>query len=641
MIHFSRSTQIQAQAQARAATRPFVQQLWLAASLIVVALVWTVSQAVAEDEKIITSYFYSTIGEPKYPEDFPHLSYVNPDAPKGGEYSVATVGTFNSMMPFSRKGDPAALASVMVERLMETALDDPNTDYGLLAEKIEYPESRDWVIFHLRPEARFSDGTPLTAYDAEFTWSLLMEQAFVSYREALNALVESAVALDERRIKYTFREGVPRDGLIPQMGSNAVFSKAWFEETGTRIDESGPTAVLGSGPYMVDKVDFGRSVSYIRNPDYWGKDLPINIGRHNFDRIRVEYFGDSNAAFEGFKAGSVTFRTETDSKIWATQYDFPALNDGRAVKKELPNGSLPRASGFAFNLTKPHLQDIRVREALGLMYNFTWTNETLQYGLFNQRSSFWQNTEMAATGVPTGKELEILQSVSDLIDPALLTDEVVMPHESSTRQLDRANLRRASALLDEAGWDVGDDGIRRKDGETLKLDILEGNPQMDRLILPYVENLKRLGVEATYNRVDPAQYTALTRELDYDMVFDDYITAYGPGLGYEQRFGSKDRLEGIFNPAAFGNEAADKILESLKFEGDAETFIGAARALDRLMRAERFIVPAWYNPSHWVAYYDYYEHPEELPTLALGVRDFWWSNEEKYEALRDAGAFQR
>lgn len=614
--------------------------LWAMLSLIIAALIWTASAALAEDEKIITSYFYSTIGEPKYAADFEHLSYVNPDAPKGGEYSVATIGTFNSMMPYSRKGDPAALSTILVERLMETALDDPNTDYGLLAEKIEYPESRDWVIFHLRPEARFSDGTPLTAYDAEFTWSILMEQAFVSYREALNALVESAVALDERRIKYTFRDGVPRDGLIPQMGSNSVFSKAWFEKTGVRIDESGPTPMLGSGPYVPDEIDFGRSVSYKRNPDYWGKDLPINRGRHNFDTLRVEYFGDSNAAFEGFKSGTVTFRTESDSKIWATQYEFPALDKAWAIKQQLPNGALPTSNGFNFNLTRPHLQDVRVREALGLMYNFTWTNETLQYGLFDQRASFWQNTEMAATGVPTGRELEILQSVADLIDPALLTDPVVMPHESSERQLDRKNLRRASDLLDEAGWTVGDDGMRRKDGKVLSLDILESNPTLDRLVLPYVENLKRLGVEASYNRVDPAQYTELTRALDYDMVYDSYSTAYGPGLGYEQRFGSKDSKEGIFNPAAFGHPAADKILEELKFEGNAENFIAAARALDRLMRAERFIVPTWYNPTHWVAFYDYYEHPPELPALGLGVRDFWWSNQEKYDALKAAGAFQ-
>ena len=598
--------------------------------------------AVARAEETTISHAYCTIGEPKYPADFPHLEYVNPDAPKGGEISFATVGTFNSMVPFSRDGRPGTLSSIGIEDLMGSVSDDPNCSYGLLAESIEYPESQDWVIFKIRDEARFADGTPITADDAVFTWELFMEQGLLSYRQFLGQRVSKVEAIDEMRVKYTFAEGIPREGFLSQMGANPVMSRAWFEETGARLDRGDLTPIMGSGPYVLESVDPGRQIIYARNPDYWGADLPLQRGRSNFDRIRIEYFGDANAALEAFKSGAISFRQETSSRIWATQYNFPAISRGWVRQEELPNGALAPMNGFVFNLGREHLQDVRVREAISLMYNFTWTNETLQYGLFNQISSFWQNTDLGAEGVAEGAELELLQSMGDMIDPALLTEPVVMPHESGERKIDRRNLRRAMQLMNEAGWTVGSDGMMRNEqGQTFDLEFLEDTPEFDRIITPYIDNLKALGINATYNRVDPAQFTNRRRDRDYDVVFGPfYPTAYGPGLGYKQRFGSEDAEYSLFNPAGFANEAADRIMDRMLVSKTTEEFRAGTKALDRLMRAERFVIPTWYNPNHWVAFYDMYEYPDPLPPLALGFLDFWWYNAEKAEALRAAGAFQ-
>ncbi|MEQ3624375.1 MAG: extracellular solute-binding protein [Celeribacter sp.] len=593
----------------------------------------------AAEGQVITAHAFSTFENGiKYPADFAQLDYVNADAPKGGEMAIWARGTFDSMNPYSRKGRAGALSSIGVERLMTSTADDPYGSYCLVCETIEYPESQDWVIFHLRPEAAFSDGTPVTAEDVVFTVDLMLEQALPSFRTAVAKLYESVEAIDAQTVKFTFAEGVPRKGLISQAGSTPIFSKAWYEDTGARLDESRLEPGLTSGPYMLDDLDVNRRIVYKRNPDYWGDDLPINQGRNNFDSIRVEYFADDNAAMEGFKAGAYTFRQETSSLTWATGYDFPKVANGTIVKAELENGELPGATGFVFNLRREKFQDPLVREALGLMFNFTWTNDTLQYGLFKQRSSFWENTDLAATGVPEGAELELLQSVSDMLDPEILTEPAVTAHDSTASQLDRRNFREASRLMQEAGYEVGSDGMLRKDGRTLDITFLEDNQSFDRIIQPYIANLQQLGVNAKYERVDPAQMTNRERDFDFDMIFDFYQNGFEEALGIAQRFGSEDAEYSLFNPAGYGGPAVDALIEKLI---DAETLDEmkvAIRAIDRILRHERFIVPVWYNDSYWVAYYDMFEHPDPLPPLDLGHLDFWWYNADKAEELKAKGA---
>lgn len=623
------------------------RKAWLSASALLLGAALAaalasagVAQDAGADETIITTHGYSTFGDLKYPADFPHLDYVNPDAPKGGEISVAAQGTFDSFNPYSRQGRAGALSTIGYESLTVGTADEVSADYCLLCERIEYPESEDWVIFYMRPEARFSDGTPVTAHDVAFSHNLLLEQGLPSYASAVKALIPEVEALDDHTVKFTFAPDVPRKNLINQAGGTPVWSKDWFERTGARLDEARLEISPGSGPYMLDSYDVNRRITYRRNPDYWGADLPIMQGRSNFDVIRVEYFADATAAFEAFKSGEFTFRQENNSLIWATQYDFPALNNGWVVREELANGLLPGANGFVFNLRRDKLSDRRVREALALMFNFTWTNETLQYGLFEQRQSFWQNSDLAAQGVPEGRELELLQSVADLIEPAILTDPVTVPHTSGERQLDRGNLREASALLDDAGWVAGADGIRRKDGVVLDLEFLSDNPSMDRIITPYVDNLQRLGVQAVYNRVDPAQYTSRNRDFDWDMVNDGYNNGLEEGIGLGQRFGS-DGLGDLFNPAGYASEAVDRLIEHVVDATTFEEMAAGVRAVDRIMRREMFMVPTWYAPDFWVAYWDMFAYPETLPPYALGHLDFWWYDADKAEALLAAGALRR
>ena len=592
--------------------------------------------------EVTVSHGYNEFGDLKYGPDFAHFDYVNPDAPIHGELSYSNVGTFDSMNALAtRSGTPAALSTSMYETLMDTSLDEVGSYYCLLCETIEYPEDRSWVIFHLREGITFSDGTPLTAEDVVFTHELLREQATPSYRQGIVELVAAYEALDERTVKFTFEPDSPTKGRIGQMGAMLVMQKAWFEETGARLDESRLEISPGSGEYMVGSVDPGRRVTYVRNPDYWGEDLPIMEGRGNYESIRIEYFADSSAAFEAFTAGEYTFRQETSSIDWATGYDFPALQKGWVVKEEIPDGSLPAATGFVFNLRREKFQDPLVREALGLAYNFTWTNDTLQYGLFEQRTSFWENERLAATGVPEGRELEILESVSADLDPAILTEEAVMPHASGDRPMDRGNRRRALALFAEAGYEPGDDGLLRDaEGNTLEVEFLEARQAFDRIINPYVENLRAFGVDARYVRVDPAQYQARTQSNDFDMIYDFYLTGLQEGRGFLQRFGCEDK-DDVFNPAGFCHPAVDEIGERIASAEDYDEMAALVTAADRIMRAERFIVPAWYNDAFWVAYYDMYEYPEVLPEFALGYLDHWWIDAEKEAALREAGAMRR
>ena len=614
--------------------------LWLAASVLGLAGAFWAGQAGSQEPATITAHGYSTFGNLELPPDFPHLRYVNPDAPKGGEISISAQGSFDSMNPYAREGRAGALSTVMYESLLQGVADEVSAEYCLLCESIEYPDSEDWVIFHMRPEARFSDGTPVTAHDVVFSHYLLLEQALPSYAEAVGALIPTAEALDDHTVKFTFAPDVPRKNLINQAGGVPVFSQAWFEETGARLDEPRMETSPGSGPYMVGEIDPNRSITYVRNPDYWGADLPITQGRFNFDTIRIEYFADATAALEAFKAGEFTFRQESSSIVWATQYEFPALEAGHVVKVELPNGAMPGATGFVFNLRRELFQDIRIRQAIALMFNFEWTNESLQFGLFEQRESFWQNSDLAAQGVPEGRELEILQSVADLIDPAILTEPVTMPHTSGENQMDRTNLRAALALLEEAGWTSGEDGMLRNEaGQTMDVELLSDNPNFDRIMLPFIENLTTLGINATYNRVDPAQYTSLERSFDWDIIYDGYTNGFEEGIGLGQRYGS-DGVGDIFNPAGYSSEAVDRIIEIVVDAQTQEEMAAGVRAIDRIMRREQFMVPAWYNPNHWVAYYDMYEHPETLPPFALGHLDFWWFNAEKAEALRAAGALR-
>ena len=620
-------------------------------SALVAGLVLAGAEARGEEPKIIKSHGYSFYGDLTYPADYPHFDYVNPEAPKGGEISFSTLGTFDSMNPYTRKGRGGVLSTVMFESLLGDGVNAsvPADVYGeaycLLCESLEYPETKDWVIFHMRPEARFSTGDPVTAHDIAFSHNLLLDQGLKSYAEAVRKLIPKVEVIDDYTIKFTFAEGVSRRSLIEQVGGVPAWSKKWYEESGARLDESRLETSPGSGPYVIDTVDVNRRIIYKRNPDYWGKDLPINVGRNNFDAIRVEYFGDENSAFEAFKAGEYTFRAEGNSKQWATGYDFPKVEQGQVVKDEIPDGSPPTPSGIVFNLGREVLQDRRVREAVALGFNFEWTNESLQYGLFKQRVSYSQDTPLMAQGVPEGEELAFLQSLGDLVPPEMLTEEALMPHSSSAdRLLDRRNARQAMKLLDEAGWAVGSDGKRRNAaGDELQLRFLlnsAGSATLSAVVENFISNLQAMGIDAILEKVDASQYTARERDRDYDLVFDQYTSFLGTGTGLMQRFGSEDAAYSLFNPAGLASPLVDAIIEASLRAETREQEQTTLRALDRALRHEFIMIPVWYNDVFWTAYYDQYGRPETIPPYSLGYLDFWWYDAEKAAKLRAAGALR-
>ena len=604
------------------------------------------------DQTLITSHGYSFYGDLTYPVDFPHFNYVNPDAPKGGEISISTLGTFDSMNPYSRKGRGGVLSTIMYESLLGDGIggesapaDVYGENYCLLCESIEYPESKDWVIFRMRPEARFSNGDPVTAHDIEFSHNLLLDQGLKSYADAVRQRIPKVEVIDDHTIKFYFTEGISRRSLIDQVGFVPAWSKKWYEETGARLDESRLEISPGSGPYMVETVDVNRRIVYVRNLEYWGKDLPINVGRNNFDRIRVEYFGDENSAFEAFKSGEYTFRNEGNSKQWATAYEFPKVAAGQVIKVEIPDGAPPEPAGIVFNLGREILQDKRVREAVALAFNFEWINESLQYGLFKQRSSFTQDTPLMASGLPEGAELALLQSLGDVIVPDLLTNEARMPHTSGAeRLLDRRNARAASALLEEAGWTVGDAGkLRNAAGEPLKLTFLlnsAGSATLSAVVENFMSNLESFGIEAVLEKVDASQYTLRERDRDYDLVFDQYAAFLGTGTGLMQRYGSEAAAFSLFNPAGLASPMVDAIIEASLQASTREEEEAAMMALDRALRHEFIMIPAWYNDVHWTAFYNQYGRPEQQPAYALGYLDFWWYEAEKGEALRASGALR-
>jgi len=593
------------------------------------------------DEAITKTHGFNFFGELKYPADYKHLDYVNPDAPKGGEISIWTMGTFDSFNPYTRKGRAGALASAPFESLLEGTSDEVGTSYGLLAETLEYPEDQSWVIFNMRPEARFSDGTPVTAEDVAFTYELFLNEGLASYRAILGQIVTGVEILGPHRIKYSFADDASRRDAIPIVGGLPVKSKAWFEKTGAKLDESRMEPAIGSGPYVLDSYDINKRITYKRNPDYWGKDLPFNKGRGNFDTIRIEYFADSNAAFEGFKSGAYTFRQENSSKSWATAYDFPALDDGHVIKTLLPDGGMATGQSYVMNLRRDKFDDIRVRQAVGLLFNFEWSNESLFYGQYARINSFWENSELAAEGMPSDAELALLEPISDLLPAGVIDGEAVMAPVSGNRTLDRKNLRKASALLDEAGWTVGDDGLRRNAaGETLTIEIIEDSPTFDRVHLPFIDNLKAAGIDAIYSRIDPAQMTDRSRNYDFDMMVDQFPMSLEPSSGLKQYFGSETADQSVFNSMGLKSEAVDALIENVVNAQNKADLATSVKALDRTLRAYYFWVPQWFNNTYRVAYWNMYEHPETLPPFALGNLDFWWYNAEKAADLKAKGVLR-
>lgn len=576
----------------------------------------------------------SAFGDLAQPEDFEAFAYVDPDAPKGGAFSLIGWGgvtTFNSLNSFILKGDAAQGLELLFDTLMTRAMDEPDAVYGLIAESAEVADDRKSVTFYLRPEARFSDGTPVTADDVVFSFDVLKEKGHPLYSQMLRD-VEKAEAIDPATVRYTFKGDLVRD-LPLTVAELPVFSADYYKDR--PFDETTLEPPLGSGPYLVDDLKQGRNITYRRNPDYWAKDLPVNNGRWNFDTIRFEYFRDRTAGMEAFKAGTYDLREEFTSKVWATEYDFPAIRDGRVKKDVLPDLTPSGTQGFFINTRRDKFKDKRVREALGLAFDFEWTNRNMFFNLYNRTQSYFESSPMKAEGEPSAEERALIEGLGADVDPDVL-GPVPLPPISDGSGRDRASLQRASKLLDEAGWRIKDKKRVNDKGEQLTVEFLTFEPTFERIIAPYVKNLSLLGIDAGIRRVDPAQYQQRLKDFDFDITTQRYVMRNTPGVELRSYFGSGSAdMVGSLNLAGIKDPAVDVLIEEIIGAENREDMHTAARALDRVLRAGHYWVPHWYKASHTIAYWDKFGQPETKPKFDRGILDTWWFEGAKTQTTGD------
>jgi microcin C transport system substrate-binding protein len=574
----------------------------------------------------------SVFGDLKYPDSFTHFDYVNPQAPKGGRISLIgpiPVETFDSFNGFILKGDPVQGFELMFDSLMARAADEPDAMYGLVAKTAEVAEDRKSVTFALREEARFADGTPVTAEDVCDSFRLLSTEGHERIRITIRD-VEACEVTGPLEVRYRFKGERTRDLPLTVAGL-PVFSKAYYAKVDFTKSTLEPP--LGSGPYMVKNFQPGQYVTYGRRDDYWAKDLAVNRGRFNFDEVRFEYFRDRTAGFEALKAGKLDLREEFTSRDWATAYDFPALNDGRVVKEVLPDETPSGAQGFFFNLRRRKFQDIRVRQALNLAFDYEWTNQNLFFGLYERTASFFELSPLKAEGLPPPDELALLEPFRATLRPEVFGEPVLPPVSDGSGQ-DRKLLRQASRLLDEAGW-AQDGTVRRNaQGQTLDIEFLISSPIFERILGPYVKNLKLLGINATIRTVDQAQYQARTESYDYDVISSRFMAGLTPGDGLRIFFGSESaNRPGTFNMSGVASPEIDALIDKVVEAKTRDELDVAGRALDRVLRAEQFWVPNWHKGSHWIAHWDKFGSPGTKPKYDRGIVDTWWYDEAKAKRI--------
>ena len=575
----------------------------------------------------------SIFGPLAYAPDFTHFAYTNPDAPKGGRLSlIGSAGriTFDSFNDFILKGDAAQGVEYLFDSLMVRADDEPDAVYGLVASTAEVADDGMSVTFKLRPEAKFADGSPLTADDIAFSFQTLKEKGHPRFSILLRD-VERAEAPDPSTVKYTFKGNLVRD-LPINVALLPILSKAYY--TAHKFEETSLDPPLGSGPYRIADFKAGTFVLYKRRDDYWARDLPVNKGRFNFDELKYEYFRDRTAELTSLKAGAFDFREEFTSVDWATAYDIPAVREKRLIKESLPDETPSGAQGYFINTRREKFKDVRVRKALGLAFDFEWTNKNLFYSLYQRTHSYFENSPMKATGVPSPAEMALLEPHRGQLAPDVF-GEAISPPVSDGSGTDRKLLREAATLLTQAGWEQKGPIRTNAKGEPLTLEILNFSPSFDRIILPYIKNLKAIGVDATLRNVDPAQYERRVKSFDFDLTTKRYSMRLTPGVELKNSWGCESaRTDGSFNLAGICDPAIDALIERIMAAGTRADLETAARAADRVLRAGYYWVPHWYKASHHLAYWDKFSRPAVKPRYARGVIDTWWYDAQKAERLK-------
>ncbi len=561
--------------------------------------------------------------KPKYPADFSHFEYANPDAPKGGTLRQAGFGSFDSLNPFINKGVAADDIGLIYDTLTTNSLDEPFTVYGLLAEKIEKGPNNSWVRFHLRPQARFHDDQPVTAEDVVFTFETLMSQGAPHYR-GYYADVAKVTAESQRRVRFDFKHAGNRE-LPMILGQLPVLPKHWWE--GRDFASGSLEPPLGSGPYRVEEVQAGRTIRYARVKDYWGKDLAVNRGFYNFDRLVFDYYRDNTVALQAFKAGHFDYWLETSAKNWATAYDIAAVHDGRIIKEEIANHNPTGMQGFIFNIRRPLLQDRRVREALALLFDFEWTNRQLFNGAYTRTRSYFDNSELASSGLPDKQELQLLEPLRGKIPDEVFDQPFDLP-KTDANGIIREQQRRAYRLLTEAGWQVRDDRMVDADGKPMKLEFLLVQAEFERVLLPYKRNLADLGIELEIRRVDVSQYINRLRSRDYDMIVSGFGQSNSPGNEQREYWHSASADNpGSRNFIGLKDPAIDSLVEQLIAADSRQELVTRTRALDRVLLWGHYVVPNWHIKTWRVAYWNHLAHPETTPRQDIGLMT-WWKKPE-------------
>ncbi len=572
----------------------------------------------------------SAFGVLKYPPGFSHFDYVNPDAPKGGRLSmIGAAGriTFDSFNNFILKGDPAQGLGLLFDSLMTRAFDETDAIYGLVASSAEVAPDGKSVVFHMRPEAKFADGSPVTAEDAVFSFETLKEKGHPSLALPLRD-VTKAEALDPHTVRYTFEGDLTRD--LPLIAATLpLLSKAYYTEhpfKQTSLDRP-----LGSGPYKIADFKPGTYVTYKRRPDYWAKDLNVNRGRFNFDELRYEYYRDRTLELEGLLSGIFDLREEFTSVNWATSYNVPAVKDGRLIRLTLPDDSPSGAQGFFINTRRGKFKDPRVREALGLAFDFEWSNKNLFFGLYDRTHSFFQNSDMMAVGPPSAEELKLLEPFRDRLPQEVFGKPYLPPVTDATGR-NRENLRRAKELLNAAGFKDYQDP---REGKVLDVEILTFSPSFERIINPYIQNLKKIGINASLRRVDPAQYERRMKTFDFDVTTQRYTMNLTPSVELKSFWGSEAAgIDGSFNLAGISNPVVDALIDKVVEAKTRDELVTATRAVDRVLRTGHYWVPHWYKASHNLAFWNKFSRPSIKPEYDRGVITTWWFDPARAAELK-------
>lgn len=583
----------------------------------------------------------SVFGDLKYGPGFTHFDYANPDAPKGGTFRFRApswaynqnASTYNSFNSFILKGDAPPRMELCFDSLMVRAFDEPDAMYGLLAETVEVSDDQNTYIFNLRPEARFHDGSKLTAEDVAFSLNLLKADGHPQITQTIQEF-EGAEALEDYRVALRFSGRQSRQLPLTVAGL-PIFSKRYY--TTYDFKQSTLTPPLSSGQFKVGRHAVGRYVEYERVNDYWGKDLPVLAGHYNFDTIRIEFFRDYQVAFEAFKKGDVEYQEEFSSKIWATEYNFPAVEDGRVVRAEFPDGRPSGAQGWFLNTRRDKFKDPRVRRALSYAFDFEWSNQNLFYGLYKRTQSFFENSPMKAEGLPTPEELALLEPFRGSVPDEVFAEPYVPP-VSNGSGVDRALLRQANELLAEAGYTRQGAQLVGPDGQPFTIEFMNNSPAFERITMPFIKNLERLGIEATFRIVDPAQYQSRLNEYDFDVATRRY--SLSPTLSESLRtfWGSEAaNTPGTYNIAGIADPAIDALIDAALSAQNREEMYVAGRALDRVLRAGHYWVPQWNKGLHTVAMWDTYGYPDAPPRYDFPVEALWWIDAEKAEKLDEAG----